>query len=56
MLRLALSFTALIYGLIVFLARSAYFTYGLLFLLGIFTNIKGNIGFIYGQETVRQSH
>jgi predicted MFS family arabinose efflux permease len=56
MLRIALTCSVIIYGMIIFISRWSIFTYALLFLFGIFANLRVNLGFIYGQETVKSNH
>lgn len=54
MLRIALPLTSLIFGLIVFMKPDIYRMYGLIFALGIMSNLRVNISFIYGQEIVKE--
>ena len=46
----------IIFALIVFVSRNIWLTYGLLFLLGFFSNVRSNLAFIYGQEIVGQKY
>ena len=55
-IRFTHGFSIVFFGLIVFFSRNIWLTYTLLFTLGLVSNVRSNLAFIYGQEIVGEKY
>jgi len=55
-LKMGLIGSTMVYGFMIFVSHIPIFHYILMFFFGMFSNIRVNIGFIYGQEIINSKH